>query len=60
VKDVVVLIDRQSGAAAALAEAGIRLHSVYTLSALLDIWEKNGRVSPHQIATARRFLADLG
>jgi uridine monophosphate synthetase len=60
VKDVVVLIDRQSGAAAALAEAGIRLHSVYTLSALLDIWEKNGRVSPDQIATARRFLADHG
>jgi uridine monophosphate synthetase len=58
VKDVVVLIDRQSGAAAALAEAGIRLHAVCTLSALLNAWEKNGRVSPDQIAAARRFLTE--
>jgi uridine monophosphate synthetase len=58
VQDVVVLIDRQSGAEAALAQAGIRLHSVCTLSALLDIWEANGRVPPGQIAAARRFLAD--
>ena len=60
VKDVVVLIDRQSGAAQALAQAGIRLHAVCTLSALLDTWEQTGRVSPGQIAAARRFLAEHG
>lgn len=58
VKDVVVLIDRQSGAAAALAEKGIRLHAVYTLSSLLDEWEKKGRVSSDQIDAARCFLAE--
>jgi uridine monophosphate synthetase len=60
VRDVVVLIDRQSGAAAALAEAGLRLHAVCTLSALLEIWEKSGRVSPDQITAVRHFLAGQG
>jgi uridine monophosphate synthetase len=58
VKDVVVLIDRQSGAAAALAKVGIRLHAVCTLSALLDEWEKNGDVPVDQILAVRRFLAE--
>ena len=31
VKDVVVLIDRESGAAESLKEAGLRLHAVFTL-----------------------------
>jgi uridine monophosphate synthetase len=56
VEDVVVLIDRQSGAAEALAEAGYRLHAVFTLSELLDHWEQTGRVPAGQIAVARAFL----
>lgn len=56
VRDVVVLIDRQSGARQALAERGLRLHTVFTLSELLDIWEQTGRVSPKGIAAARAFL----
>ena len=57
VRDVVVLVDRQSGAAQALAAAGLHLHAVFTLSALLDYWEHTGAVSPDQIAAARDFLA---
>ena len=56
VEDVVVLIDRQSGAAEALAEAGYRLHAVFTLSAMLDHWEQTGRVPAEQIAATRAFL----
>jgi len=56
VKDVVVLIDRQSGAAEALAEAGYRLHAVFTLSSLLDYWEANGRIPADQIAATRRLI----
>jgi uridine monophosphate synthetase len=56
VHDVVVLVDRQSGAARALAEAGLRLHAVFTLSALLDYWERAGSVPADQIAAARVFL----
>jgi len=54
--DVVVLIDRQSGAAQALAQAGYRLHSVFTLGQLLDHWERDHRVPAEQIAAVRQFL----
>lgn len=56
VTDVVVLVDRQSGAAEALTGAGVRLHSVYTLGELLDHWERSGRIEPGLIEAARRFL----
>ena len=56
VKDVVVLIDRQSGAKEALAEAGFRLHSVLTISEMLDYWETTGKVEAEKIAATRTFL----
>jgi len=56
VEDVIVLIDRQSGADKALAEAGYRLHSVTTLTRLLDHYEKTDKVPKNQIKAAREFL----
>jgi uridine monophosphate synthetase len=56
VKDVVVLIDRQSGAAQALADAGYTLRSVFTLTGLLDYWEKTARIPAEQIGEVREFL----
>ena len=58
VQDVVVLIDRQSGAREALAAAGFRLHAVFTLTELLDLWEAGATVPSHQIAQFRAFLSD--
>ncbi|MCJ7585284.1 MAG: orotate phosphoribosyltransferase [Anaerolineales bacterium] len=57
VKDVVVLIDRQSGAKQALEGAGFRLHSVLTITQLLDHWEKTGKVGRDKILATRQFLA---
>jgi uridine monophosphate synthetase len=57
VKDVVVLIDRQSGAAEALAEAGFKLHAVMTIRQLLDYYELSERVESNHIRAAREFLA---
>jgi uridine monophosphate synthetase len=57
VKDVVVLIDRQSGANESLAEQGYTLHSVLNITQLLDIWERNGKVAAKDIAAAREFLS---
>jgi len=57
VRDVVVLIDRQSGAKEALEQAGYRLHAVLTITALLDYWEKTGMVEKDKIAATRVFLA---
>ena len=56
VKDVVVLIDRQSGAGEALAQAGYRMHAVFTLTQMLDHWELSQQVPAEQIAAVREFL----
>ena len=37
VSDVVVLIDRQQGGAARMASNGLRLHSAFTLTFILDV-----------------------
>ena len=60
VKDVVVLIDRQSGASEALAEAGFTLHAVLKLTELLDYWERTERVPHEKIQAVRDFLAQKG
>lgn len=56
VKDVVVLVDRQSGAKESLEQAGYNLHAVLTITQLLDHWEGNGKVSKEKIAETREFL----
>jgi uridine monophosphate synthetase len=58
VKDVVVLIDRQSGAREALAEAGYRMHAIFTLSELLTYWRDTARLPAEQIEKVFRFLED--
>jgi uridine monophosphate synthetase len=56
VKDVVVLIDRQSGAKEALEAAGFRFHAVLTITELLDYWEKKGKVGEDRIVSTHTFL----
>lgn len=56
VKDVVVLVDRQSGAKESLEQAGYAMHAVLTISALLEYWENNGKVDKEKIAATREFL----
>jgi uridine monophosphate synthetase len=56
VSDVVVLVDRESGAKEALAEAGLKLHAVLTITQLLDHWEVNGKVGKNKIEETRKFL----
>ena len=56
VKDVVVLIDRQSGAKESLAQAGYSLHAVLTIGQLLEYWEEMGKVEQDKIEATRRFL----
>jgi uridine monophosphate synthetase len=60
VKDVVVLIDRQSGAKQTLEAAGFLLHSVFTLPELLEYWDANRMISSDQIGDVRKFLSQHG
>ena len=57
VGDLVVLIDRQSGADDALNRHGIRLHSVFQLSELLGHWRATGGITPAQLDAVATFLA---
>ena len=56
VKDVVVLVDRESGAVESLAEAGYAMHAVLTISEMLDHWEETGKVEKDIIEATRIFL----
>jgi uridine monophosphate synthetase len=56
VKDVVVLVDRQSSAKESLEQAGYALQAVLTISQLLEYWEKIGIVEKDKIEETRRFL----
>lgn len=56
VKDIIVLIDRQSGAAETLAAEGYHLHAVLKLTNLLDYWEATNRIPAEQITASRNFL----
>jgi uridine monophosphate synthetase len=60
VKDVVVLIDRQSGAKESLEQAGFAMHAVLTISQLLDYWEKTNKVEKDKIEETRLFLTTSG
>jgi uridine monophosphate synthetase len=56
VKDVVVLVDRQSGAKESLAQAGYSMHAVLTIGQLLEYWEGNGKVEKDKIKETRKFI----
>jgi len=57
VEDVVVLIDRESGAREDLERRGMRFHAVFRLSEMLDHWEQDGLVSVEHADAVRKFLA---
>jgi uridine monophosphate synthetase len=56
VNDVVVLIDRESGAAEALSREGYQMHAIMSLSEMLDHWERTRQLSTGQIKSVREFL----
>ena len=58
VKDVVVLIDRQSGAKESLEQAGFAMHAVLTISQLLEYWETTKKVEKDKIEATRKFLLE--
>lgn len=57
VRDVVVLIDRESGARQSLEAAGHQLHPVMTITQLLDYCATAGKLGADTIKSAREFLA---
>jgi uridine monophosphate synthetase len=56
VQDIVVLIDRQSGAVEALKTAGFRLHSIFTLERLSELLLEQELITSDQHRTVLDFL----
>ena len=56
VEDAIVLIDREQGGPANLAAAGVRSHSVYRITTLLDRLVARGKISASQAAEVRTYL----
>lgn len=56
VQDVVVLLDREQGGRRSLTDKGYRLHSVFTMSELLESISKAGLKDPATIESVRNFM----
>lgn len=58
VSDVVVLIDRQQGGPERLQSHGLRLHSAFTLSYILDVLVNHGHVDQEVRGKVLKFIAE--
>ncbi|KAK8964241.1 Uridine 5'-monophosphate synthase [Platanthera guangdongensis] len=56
VRDAVVVIDREQGGRENLYEKGIRLHALFTLSEMVEVLVRNGRLPNETAAEVRSFL----
>ena len=58
VKDIVVLIDRESGAKELLAKEGYTLHAIFSLVELVTHLEGQGKISADQVSKVMKFIQD--
>ncbi len=56
ISQIVILLDRGAGGPFALEDAGYRCLSITTMSEVLDILMKNGRISTDQYQECKRFM----
>ncbi|XP_050975639.1 uridine 5'-monophosphate synthase isoform X2 [Labeo rohita] len=58
ITDAVVLMDREQGGSARLADSGITLHSVISISRLLDVLLKAGQIDTATSQNVERFVQE--
>lgn len=58
VNDVLVLVDREQGGKTELLKEGYHLHAVYTVSELLEIIHKHGKLDDLHYENAKEYFRD--
>ncbi|KAE8581697.1 hypothetical protein XENTR_v10024901 [Xenopus tropicalis] len=58
VEDAIVLVDREQGGRERLAQGGIRLHSVFSLSLLMELLRSLGAVGSETVSNVQRFIQE--
>ena len=58
VKDIVVLVDREQGGKKHVEEKGYHLHTVFTLSQMLDTLKKENKLDSGMVTKVKTFIAD--
>lgn len=58
VKDIVVLVNREQGGKGELKGKGYELHSVFTISEILDILKKNNKIDEGQYKSIKNYFAN--
>lgn len=56
VSDIVVLVDREQGGRKHLSEKGYNLHSVITISEMLDVLETEGKLDKEMVTKVKQFI----
>ena len=57
VTDAVVLLNREQGGARRLEQKGVKLHSVITISEVLEVLQANGSITKEVACSVREFVA---
>lgn len=57
VTDAVVVVDREQGGAANIAENSVRMHSLFTLSYLLNVLQEAGKVEEATVQSVAKYIA---
>ncbi|MBN3323957.1 UMPS synthase, partial [Atractosteus spatula] len=58
VTDAIVLMDREQGGRSRLEQKGIRLHAVCSISKLLDVLHKTGKIDAEVVRSVSRFIQE--
>ncbi|KAJ6634684.1 Uridine 5'-monophosphate synthase [Pseudolycoriella hygida] len=57
VTDAIVLVDREQGGAKNIEQNGIRMHSLFTLSQLLDILQEAGKIEESTVKAVAKYIS---
>lgn len=58
VTDAVVLLNREQGGEANITKNGITLHSVFTMSQIMDVLRETNKISPSTVSSVMQFISE--